>query len=70
MGDGIRQELTPEQQRAHERFTRGMQRAYPALNPDDIRALIESWRRMGDGQSFLMASTFDKCANDLEKLLL
>lgn len=62
-------EMTPAQQRSWARFTAGMQRAYPALNPDDIRALIARWRSMADGQSFLMASTFEKCASDLEKLL-
>lgn len=65
-----KQELTPAQKRTQERFARGMQRAFPAPNPDDIRRLIADWRKMADGQSFLMASTFEKCANDLERLLL
>jgi hypothetical protein len=69
MSDNQRLELTPAQKRAHARFVAGMQRAYPALNPDDVRALIAKWRGMGEGQSFLMAATFEKSANDLEELL-
>lgn len=69
MSDTPRVELTPEQKRAHERFVRGMQRAYHALNPDDIRALIAKWRQMAEGQSFLLAASFTKCADDLERLL-
>jgi 3-deoxy-D-arabino-heptulosonate 7-phosphate (DAHP) synthase class II len=68
MGD-IRQELTPEQKRLHEEFTRGMQRVYPPLNADEIRSLIAKWRAMAEGQSFLLAASFTKCANDLEELL-
>lgn len=70
MSDDPKMELTAAQKRMHERFTRGMQRAYPALNPTDIRDLINKWRAMAAGQSYLMAATFEKCANDLEKLLL
>ena len=62
-------ELTAAQRRSLARITAGMQKAYPDLNPDAIRALIAQWRAMADGQSFLMASTFEKCASDLERLL-
>lgn len=68
--DNAQPPLSPAQRRTQERFVRGMQRAYPALNPDEIRALIAQWRSMAEGQSFQLSAAFTKCANDLERLLL
>lgn len=58
-----------EQDAAWRQVASGFHLAYPPIKPDDLRALIAQWRHMAEGQSFLMASTFEKCANDLEKLL-
>lgn len=49
-------------------MTVGMFRYGAVLKLDQALALARHWRSMGEGQSYLMATTFEKCARDLEAL--